>query len=91
MAQIIVRNIQDDVKERLRARAQAHGRSLEAEVRDILNEAAGPPGYDEMIGLGTEIANAFAGIGMTPREYELFEMAIAELRAQRPRVVKFDK
>jgi plasmid stability protein len=36
MAQILVRDIPDDVKEKLRRNAETHGRSLEAEVRDIL-------------------------------------------------------
>ncbi len=36
MAQLIVRKLDDDVKERLKARAKRHGRSLEAEARAIL-------------------------------------------------------
>ncbi len=36
MAQILVRDIPDDVKEKLRRNAETHGRSLEAEVRDVL-------------------------------------------------------
>ena len=39
MAQIIVRDIEDDIKERLQQRAAQHGRSMEAEVRDILRDA----------------------------------------------------
>ena len=38
MAQLVVRNLPDDVKERLKARAKRHGRSLEAEVREILSD-----------------------------------------------------
>ncbi len=40
MAQIIVRNLDDAVVERLKARAKANGRSLEAEVRQILEQSA---------------------------------------------------
>ena len=36
MAQLVVRNISEDAKVRLKQRAKRHGRSLEAEVRDIL-------------------------------------------------------
>ncbi len=36
MAQILVHDIEDDVKERLQRRAARHGRSMEAEIRDIL-------------------------------------------------------
>lgn len=39
MAQLIVRNIEDEVVEALRLRAARHGRSAEAEHREILREA----------------------------------------------------
>jgi plasmid stability protein len=42
MASIIVRNLSDDTKERLRRRAIQHKRSLEAEVRWILERAREP-------------------------------------------------
>lgn len=40
MAQILVRDLDDSIVERLRSKAQAHNRSLEAEVRWVLGEAA---------------------------------------------------
>ena len=39
MASITIRNLDDDVKTRLRVRAAEHGRSMEEEVRIILREA----------------------------------------------------
>lgn len=39
MASIVVRNLDEDVKQRLRVRAARHGRSMEAEVRSILEES----------------------------------------------------
>ena len=36
MAAVTVRNLDDQVKERLRIRAAVHGRSMESEVRAIL-------------------------------------------------------
>jgi plasmid stability protein len=42
MAQVIVRNLPDDVVERLKTRAAQRRRSLEQELRDILTEAARP-------------------------------------------------
>ena len=39
MAQFIVRNLEDDVKARLKRRAAHHGRSMEEEVRHILRDA----------------------------------------------------
>jgi plasmid stability protein len=40
MAQILVRNLDDRVKVRLQRRAKRNGRSMEAEVREIINNAA---------------------------------------------------
>jgi plasmid stability protein len=40
MAQILVRDLESAVVERLKARARSHGRSLQGEVAQILREAA---------------------------------------------------
>jgi plasmid stability protein len=40
MSQILVRNLDEAVVERLKSRARAHGRSLQAEVKDILEQSA---------------------------------------------------
>lgn len=40
MASITIRKLSDETKERLRARADRHGSSLEAFVRAILDQAA---------------------------------------------------
>ena len=66
MAQLVVRNIEDDVKERLQHRAKKHGCSLEELVRDILRDAAKderPTG-----GLGSEIAALFKDVGFEEGE-----------------------
>ena len=39
MASLMVRNLDEDVKRRLRVRAARHGHSMEAEVRAILEDA----------------------------------------------------
>ena len=41
MASITIRNLDDDVKTRLRVRAAGNGRSMEEEVRLILRDAVG--------------------------------------------------
>jgi plasmid stability protein len=41
--QLIVRNLEEDVVRELRLRAARHGRSAEAEHREILREALLPP------------------------------------------------
>jgi plasmid stability protein len=42
MAQVLIRNLDDAAVERLKARAAAKQRSLEAELREILEEASRP-------------------------------------------------
>ena len=44
LATITVRNLDDDVQVRLRQRAAANGRSMEAEARAILTAAVARPG-----------------------------------------------
>jgi antitoxin FitA len=67
MAQIIVRDIEDDVKERLQRRAARHGHSMEAEIRDILRNVV-KEDICPASGLGTEIAALFKGIGLQEGE-----------------------
>ena len=43
MSSIIVRGLDDAVKQQLAAQAKEHGRSMEAEVRAILTKAAARP------------------------------------------------
>lgn len=52
MAAITVRNLPDETHRALKARAAAHGRSTEAEVRSILTDAVSGAGGE---GLGTRI------------------------------------
>ena len=96
MAQLLIRRLDDDAKERLKARAKKHGRSLEAEARVILEDAAnGTPAKrsaEEKNGLGTRIAERFKGIGLTEDERRRFDRTIEEMwRNNPPRFVEFDK
>ena len=66
MAQLVVRNLDDDVKRRLQERAAQHGRSMEEEVRDILRAAAAAwDGNARAEPLGSRIARRFAGLGLS--------------------------
>ena len=40
MANVLVRNLDDDVLKALKAAAKAHGRSLQAEIHDVLRNAS---------------------------------------------------
>lgn len=61
MASISVRNLDDDVKERLRVRAARHGRSMESEIRMILVDAVRET--DDADGLFQEMLDRFGRIG----------------------------
>ncbi|MGD0733155.1 MAG: hypothetical protein ABR956_17965 [Terracidiphilus sp.] len=67
MAQLLVRNLDDPLKGRLQRRARRHGRSMEAEAREILRNALREEDVPAT-GLGTEIANMFRGIGLKDGE-----------------------
>lgn len=71
MAQLIVRNLEDDIRDKLRAMAEAHGRSMEEEVREILREAALRESLDAVEGLGTRVAERFRGWGLDAEIEEL--------------------
>jgi plasmid stability protein len=49
MATVSIPNLDDAVRDRLRQRAAANGRSMEAEMRSILMEAVEVPDEDEGI------------------------------------------
>lgn len=63
MAQLVVRNLDDSTKAGLRRRAERHGRSVEAEVREILQAAAADSG-ETQLPLGGRIAARFARVGL---------------------------
>ncbi len=68
MAVVTVRNLPDEVHRALRVRAAHHGRSTEAEIREILEAAARPP---ERIKLGSLLASiAREAGGLTDTEAE---------------------
>lgn len=61
MATLTIRGLDDATKTRLRVRAARHGRSMEAEVRSILEDAL--PSESSPGGLGSRIHARFAPIG----------------------------
>jgi plasmid stability protein len=94
MAQLLIRRLDDDAKERLKARAKKHGRSLEAEARAILEETAAKQATRKKQGkgLGSRIAERFKGIGFTEMERRAFDKAIEEKwQNNPPQFVEFKK
>ena len=62
MSMLTVRDLNPEVKEKLRQRAARHGRSMEAEVRLIL--AAAVEAGDEPLDLVASIRKHFSGSGI---------------------------
>jgi plasmid stability protein len=82
MASITVRNLNEETKKRLRRLAAEHGRSLEAEVREVLDREARLPSPPE-IGRGEAIRRRFAPLGGI--ELEPFpDEPMPEPRTRRP-------
>jgi antitoxin FitA len=70
VAQLVVRNLEDEVKVRLQQRAQRHGRSTEEEVREILRNAVRGESTHRTR-LGSRLRARFAGIGLKEELPEL--------------------
>jgi plasmid stability protein len=82
-SQLVVRNLEDDMKAKRRRRANAHEFAVVEEARSILAvEIGAEPGQET--GLGTSIAALFAGIGLPDGE------EIQELRGYAPKPATFD-
>jgi antitoxin FitA len=72
MAMLTVRNLPDEVHRALRVRAALHGRSTEAEVREILARAVSP---DSSLGMGSQLYALFRDIGLTDEEFSILNQA----------------
>jgi antitoxin FitA len=70
MRSITVRNVPDEVHRALRVRAAQHGRSAEAEIRDILEDAVRPEGR---VKLGSLLAEIGRKSKLTDEEFAVFE------------------
>jgi plasmid stability protein len=81
MAQLIVRNLDEAVKRKLKRRAERHGHSMEEEARDILRNALKDEDRPQE-GLGSRIAKRFKGIEL-PEDIPELEIKL--------RVPKFDR
>ena len=70
MAILTVRNVPDDVHRALRVRAAQHGRSTEAEVREILAAVVKP---EKRVRMGEALAAIGRKIGLTNEDFAVFE------------------
>lgn len=82
MATITVRGLDDEVKASIEERARRNGRSMEAEVRTVLEESIEKaPRAD---GLGSRIRELFADAGGLELE------SVDNLRDEKPRAASFE-
>ena len=82
MAQLVVRNLEEDVKARLRRQAGRHGHSMEEEVRDILRKAVGAK-ERPTASLGSRLRQRFERIGL--------DEDFKELHGQKARPTFFER
>ena len=82
MAQFIVRQLEESLKVRLKLRAERHGRSVEAEIREILRNAASETTRSSLK-LGSRIAARFKGTGLP--------VELPELRGSRPQAAELGR
>ncbi|MDE1149161.1 MAG: Arc family DNA-binding protein [Azospirillaceae bacterium] len=70
MPSITVRNVPDEVHRALRVRAAQHGRSAEAEIRDILERAVKP---EQRLRLGDALSALGRDAGLTNEDLAVFD------------------
>lgn len=72
MPAVTIRNLSDEVHRALKVRAARHGRSTEAEMREILAAAVRPP---DRLRLGTALAALSREAGLTNADVEALDAA----------------
>jgi len=82
VAQFIVRDLEEDVKARLKRRAAQHKRSMEEEIRHILRNAVKDQNQP-VAKLGSRISARFSRMGLTGD--------LPELRGQPARSAQIEK
>jgi len=81
MASITIRNLDDNVKKKLRRQAAENGRSLEAEARDILSRSAHAHSSTPPLKTGLDL---FRGIRDAVEKYGGVELEFPERTPTRP-------
>jgi len=70
MPSVTVRNVPDEVHRAIRVRAAQHSRSIEAEMRDILESAVKPQGR---VKLGSMLAGIGRKVKLSEEEFAIFD------------------
>lgn len=72
MAAVTIRNLSDEAHRALKIRAARHGRSTEAEMREILETAVRPA---SRIRIGSALSALSRRAGLTNEDFEALEQA----------------
>ena len=72
MPAVTIRNLSTETHRALKARAANHGRSTEAEIRDILEAAVRP---DDRMRLGFALSQLSKDAGLTNADFDTLEQA----------------
>ncbi|MGE0006748.1 MAG: plasmid stabilization protein [Parvibaculaceae bacterium] len=72
MPAVTIRNLSDEAHRALKVRAAHHGRSAEAEMRDILEAAVRPA---QRLRIGSALAALSRKAGLTNADFEALEQA----------------
>jgi plasmid stability protein len=83
VAQILIRKVDERLKSRLQRRAKRNGHSMEAEARELLNDALSKE--EPKCGLGSQMVALFSGQGIGLEKGE----EIREIRGMRMQIPKF--
>ncbi|WP_338925192.1 plasmid stabilization protein [Mycetohabitans endofungorum] len=79
MAILTVRNVPDEVHRALRLRAAVHGRSTEAEVREILESAVKS---EKRVRMGDALAALGRRVGLTNDDFALLDQVRDKMPAE---------
>lgn len=80
---LTVRNLPDDVHRALRVQAAQHGRSTEAEVREILASAVKP---ENRIRVGDALSALGRRVGLTNEDFDSLQQSRNKTPAEPPRI-----
>ena len=85
MAQLLIRKLDERVKTRIQRRAKRNGRSMEAEVREMIHNALTREESAPAVGFGTASVALFSGSGV------YLDEPIQEWRGYPVEPIKFDE
>ena len=85
MAQLLIRNLSESTKTYIRRRAKRNGRSMEAEVREILDDVTKHERKKPEVGFGTASVALFSGRGI------YLDEPIKEFRGMKMQIPNFEE